>query len=558
MTDQRALVFAILFAASPAWGDTHRPVAVSPGHTSRLELVESRCPTFSWGQVAGTEIYELVVYRTDRDQEEAPVALRTAIDGRAGSWTPTLRRCLERGGRYAWSLRARRAKTASRWSVPALFQIATGPGPAESDEALAVAHDRSPAAPWREPGADSSGSSQPRTRAATTRGPRTAGKDRNAPDISGAPSATAFSVEGGIEAASFSGDGSGLANVDAAGLSCVECVASGQLQNGAVTVAKIGAVCASGQVLMKGPTGWACATLAAPACTPGDEVACYTGAAGTRGIGECLGGTRICAADSTWGSCSGEITPAAGEVCDGLDNTCDGPVDEGDPATLCPLTANVASTLCDAAACSVVSCDALWADADGDYANGCEVPAPGSCLDGGAPRPIVAPAEGDLVIQEILADPASPLADADAEWFEVAVKSDVDLNGLGIGTTFGTVIDQLSAIDCLAVQDGDLLLFARSADPTANGNLATYQTFSFSLVNGGGSLHLAHDGNLVDSISWSAGDTASGQARDLPASLQDATANDDQSNWCNVGTDAALLYAAGNYGTPGQENVICP
>ena len=249
--------------------------------------------------------------------------------------------------------------------------------------------------------------------------------------------------------------------------------------------------------------------------------------------------------------------PAAVEACDGLDNTCDGAIDDGDPATLCPLTANATATVCDPAACAVTACEPLWADADGDYANGCESPAPGACLDGGVPRPIAGPAEGELVIQEILADPTSPLADADAEWFEVAVQADVDLNGLGIGTTFGTVIDTIDAPECRAVSAGDLLLFARSADPAANGGLTPDATFGFSLVNGGGDLHLAHGGNLVDAVTWGGGDVASGRARNLPPALQDATANDDPASWCNVAAEAGLLYSTGNYGTPGLPNGDC-
>ncbi len=572
MTNRPPVVLAILLAAAPttASGEADLPVAVSPGHPSRMSVVADRCPTFSWGQVSGVDSYELMVYRVDRDEDGAVAELRATIDGRAGSWTPTLGGCLERGGRYAWSRRALGAETTSAWSSPVLFQVAAGLSPAELDEALAVLRDHVAAGGSLEPraaGAGPFGSStgsgaashrRAGARPGTTSESEDAGEGVDSPEPGKDPSAASFSVDGVIEATSFSGDGSGLSSVQAVGLSCVDCVAGGQIEDGAVTAAKIGAACASGQVLVRGVAAWECATLTAPGCTPGDEVVCYTGLLATRGVGECLGGTRTCVGDSTWGACSGEVTPAAAEACDGLDNTCDGSTDEGDPATLCPLTPNATSTLCDAAACAVTGCDALWADADGEYANGCEAPAPGACLDGGVPRPIVAPLEGDLVIQEILADPASPLADADAEWFEIAVKADVDLNGLGIGTTFGTVIDQIDSADCLAIQDGNLLLLVRSADPATNGGLTGDWTFGFSLVNGGGDLHLAHGGNLVDAVSWGAGDIASGRARNLPPGLQDASANDDQANWCNVAEDPGLLYSAGNYGSPGLANGICP
>ncbi len=54
--------------------------------------------------------------------------------------------------------------------------------------------------------------------------------------------------------------------------------------------------------------------------------ACYSGPAGTEGVGVCSGGTQTCNAGD-WGTCAGEVTPAA-ETCDAQDNNCDGQVDE--------------------------------------------------------------------------------------------------------------------------------------------------------------------------------------------------------------------------------------
>ena len=562
MIDRRTLAFTLLlvsFGAADA-GAGDRPVAVSPGDRSRLLPIDDPCPTFSWGQVVGSDRYDLVVYEVAPERENAPVALRASIDGGAGSWTPPLGSCLERGGHYAWSLRARRDGAVSDWSAPAMFRVLPGPTATELEEALTVLRSHlGPADVAPRPASEDGDAGRATAAAGSADGgapedAARAGRERMGAD----PGVTALSVDGRIEALSFGGDGSGLANVQAAGLSCVGCVDATAIGDGAVTADKIGAACSAGQVLVRGPSSWECATLSAPACTPGDHIGCYTGPEGTLGVGECAAGSRVCAGDSSWGACSGEVLPAAAELCDGLDNTCDGPIDEGDPATLCPLTANATATLCDAAACSVTGCEALWADADGDYANGCEAPGAGACLEGGAPRAIVAPGEGELVIRELLADPAAPLGDADAEWFEVAARAGVDLNGLAIGTSFGTVIDTIDDADCLPVVDGDVLLFARSTDPAVNGGLAVDHTFGFSLVNGGGELHLAHGGDLVDAVSWTGGEVVAGRARSLPAAFESAVDNDDPANWCVVPADAGLLYSDGNHGTPGLANVDCP
>ncbi len=67
-----------------------------------------------------------------------------------------------------------------------------------------------------------------------------------------------------------------------------------------------------------------------PVCAPGAQLACYGGPAATAGIGVCVAGVQVCnAAGSAYGACAGAVLPSAEACGDGLDNDCDGSVDEG-------------------------------------------------------------------------------------------------------------------------------------------------------------------------------------------------------------------------------------
>ncbi len=102
-------------------------------------------------------------------------------------------------------------------------------------------------------------------------------------------------------------------------------------------------------------------------CTDGDTQACYSGPAGTEGVGACAGGTQTCASGA-FGACDGEVTPTD-EVCNGVDDDCNGTVD--DNATDCS-----SDEVCYMASC-VPACTSSTECSGG---NRC-YPNPGRCTD---------------------------------------------------------------------------------------------------------------------------------------------------------------------------------
>ena len=94
-------------------------------------------------------------------------------------------------------------------------------------------------------------------------------------------------------------------------------------------------------------------------CSCSEDNSCYGGPPITQNIGECQNGTRQCdASGEIWEACEA-WTPPANEVCDSLDNDCDGQVDED--------TVNACGTCGDVPA---ESCDGLDNDCDGSIDEG--------------------------------------------------------------------------------------------------------------------------------------------------------------------------------------------
>lgn len=173
---------------------------------------------------------------------------------------------------------------------------------------------------------------------------------------------------------------------------------------------------------------------------------------------------------------------------------------------------------------------------------------------------------GALVITELMRDSSLPLPDR-GEWVEVRNpgSSPLDLRGCVFSVRTGPSGEAVAGAPLTGpipelISGGLNTIFVQSQIAAENAGIPTFygplRPIGVELPNTVGSLELACNGTVIDTVSWGPGWPGSrGVSMQLDRNRTDSTLNDTESNWCpapfSYGPQILL-------GSPGATNATCP
>jgi hypothetical protein len=165
---------------------------------------------------------------------------------------------------------------------------------------------------------------------------------------------------------------------------------------------------------------------------------------------------------------------------------------------------------------------------------------------------------GILIITEIMNNP-SVVNDSEGEWFEIhnTGSQSIDLNGMVVSDQ-GSNTFMVST--SLIISPNGFTVFGVNDDSSVNGGATVdyvYDSMVMALGNGDDELIISNVSGTLDEVLWDNGSTfpdPNGASLNLDPSSFTDVANDDGANWC----ESSSVLSAGDFGTPGALNDTCP
>ena len=161
---------------------------------------------------------------------------------------------------------------------------------------------------------------------------------------------------------------------------------------------------------------------------------------------------------------------------------------------------------------------------------------------------------GAVVVTEVMKDP-SAVGDTAGEWFELHNTTVDELNLVGLVVSDLAGNDFTVDAD-LVLAAGGYAVLGRNGDTTSNGGVALdFEYGSFGLTNTGDEIILVHGTTELDRVEYDdvAWPDTPGASLSLDPAFADSASNDDPVYWC----PGVAPYGAGDLGSPGLENHGC-